>query len=136
MTIITQNPQTRNTHDDDCSIEYNRHSHMFDVYVRGEKIAEEACYGDGEASLLLYLALQEAEEIAADEAYRRMSAAKRVISAYPQAAFIGHREALQIDAPITAPFLTVCRPNGYTVHQTLNGKLGAVVMSVAFSEVA
>ena len=111
---------------------YNRHSHMFDVIVSGEKIDEVACYGDGEGSILIYLALREAEEAQVDAAYHRTQAARYVLTTYPRACYIGWRDAFQIVAPIFHPQIIVTRPNGYTVHANLNAGLGAVVDVVTF----
>ena len=133
MTIITRTDETRN-HDDATEIQYNRHSHMFDVFFCGEKIAEEACYGDAEASRLIYLALREAEESQADAAYRRARMAGYLLDTYPQAVYLNWREVFLMDPPrpILAPHIIITRPNGYTVHLQLNGALGAVVEVLTF----
>lgn len=134
MTIVSETTPDRN-HPQPTSIEYNRHTHMFDVLYCGEKIAEESCYGDGEASLLIYIALREADEVAADEAYRRTVAARHILRTYPGAAFIGHREATRIHATLTQPYIVTTLPDGYAVHHVLLGTFGALIERVRFGEV-
>ena len=135
MTILTPNATDRNpSPSDPTEIRYNADTHFFDVLFCGEKVAEEACYGDAEASHLLYLALREAEEAQADAAYRRARMAGYLLDTYPQAVYLNWREVFLMDPPraILAPQIIVTRPNGYTVHLELNGGLGAVVEVLTF----
>jgi hypothetical protein len=63
----------------------------------------------------------------------RLAAARRAIrAAYPDALIVNHRVALQPHEPYTAAHVAIERPNGYTVHLTLGGALGAVVDSITF----
>lgn len=133
MSILQHNTPDRNL-DDYSAITYNPATHQFDVSCFGQVVASEWCYGDAEASRLIYLALREAEEAQADAAYRRARMAGYLLDTYPQAVYLNWREVFLMDPPrpILAPQIIVTRPNGYTVHLELNGGLGAVLEVLTF----
>lgn len=135
MIYRSTNQVTTQASSDESEIIYNRHSHMFDVFVRGEKIAEDACYGDGEASLLLYIALRDADEAQADSAYQRTVAARYILRTYPHACYIGWRAATQSLPELTQPHIVVTLPDGYAVHTVLHGAFGALIERVRFGGV-
>lgn len=63
---------------------------------------------------------------------KRHVAARFIRRSYPQAAYISHAEALRISQPIAQPHLVVTRPNGYTVHAVVDGRIANVVEAINF----